>query len=125
MTSIGIANRRGVVVAMFAAVLALAQPALGQTARGTGPEPQRAAHHALAAASGGVVVLRGSRPVSPPGNPNAGQPFAGESEGYAAPSDAALSNDTFQANPLYPANAGWDTDYDFSGLQYTPGLPTQ
>ena len=125
MTSIGMANRRGVVVAMFAAVLALAQPALGQTARGAGPEAQRAAHRALAAAPGGVVVLRGSRPVSPPGYPNAGQPFTGDSEGYAAPSDAALSNDGFQPDPLYPANAGWDTDYDFSGLEYVPGLPTQ
>jgi hypothetical protein len=121
VTSIGMANRRGVVVAMFAAVLALAQPALGQAARGAGPE----AKHAMPAASGGVVVLRGSRPVSPPGNPNPDQPFAGDSAGYGAPSDAALSNDGFQANPLYPPNAGWDTDYDFSGLQYTPGLPTQ
>ena len=121
MTSIGMANRRGVVVAIFAAVLALAQPALGQAARGAGPEAQRA----MPAASGGVVVLRGSRPVSPPGNPDAGQPFAGDSAGYGAPSDAALSNDGFQANPLYPSNAGWDTEYDFSGLQYTPGLPSQ
>jgi hypothetical protein len=121
VTSIGMANRRGVVVAIVAAVLALAQPALGQAAPGAGPGAQRA----LPAASGSVVVLRGSRPVSPPGNPNAGQPFTGDSQGYAAPSDAALSNDTFQANPLYPANAGWDTNYDFSGFDYVPGQPAQ
>ena len=59
-------------------------------------------------ASGGAVVLRGSRPVYP----NLALSASGQGGGAAGNRAAGLT-----------ANSGWDRDFDIGGLNYSPPYP--
>ena len=60
--------------------------------------------------SGGPVILRGTRPVSP---------VAAEAPnvGNQAPPPAYMG---FVPTPLY--GSGWNTEYNYNGLNYTPNV---
>jgi hypothetical protein len=99
----------GIIAACQLSVGNAAEPAASGTAVVAVPGPASDRSLSPALSDTGPVVFRGTRPASP----KVGQPVSG----------AGNANVGFR--PVSPYGSGWNNDYDFGGLNYSPATAPQ